>query len=138
MEIFKMSEELLKTLREEVGAEQADVDVHGRCKETGRFLPGKAKAGPGRPKGSRNKLSQKMLDRFARATEEGLSPEDVMIQLFQDPEMSPDLRFKAACKMGDWIYPKAASVEVKVDEKESMTAKQIDEKLKQLIALGSM
>lgn len=114
------------------------LDDNGRCLKTGRFMAGFAKAGPGRPKGSRNKLTQNMLDRFSRATEDGISPEDILMGIYQDPEAPAELRYKAASKMADLIYPKASSVEVKMDDKEGMTSEQVDEKLQQLLALAAM
>lgn len=115
---------------------EIEVDALGRCKKTGQFVKGSAKAGPGRPKGSRNKMTQLMLNRVYRASEDGLSPEDVLIDLYQDTDMPPDLRFRAASKVADLIYPKAASIEVKMEDNEGKSIEQIDEQLKQLIALA--
>lgn len=113
--------------------DEIKVDAFGRDLVTGRFVPGKAKGGPGRPKGSRNSMTKKMLSRVAEA---GMSPEDVLIDIYQDINMPPDLRFKAASKIADIVYPKASSVEVKMDDKENMSIQQIDDKLKQLMALS--
>ncbi len=54
-----------------------------------------------------------MLDRVAASH---LSPDEVLIQIYEDPNIPPDLRFKAASKVADLVYPKAASVEVKIEE----------------------
>lgn len=116
--------------------EELTHDKLGRNLVSGKFEKGFAKGGPGRPKGSRNKMTQMMLNRVHRASEAGLSPEDVMIDLYQDPTMPADLRFKAAAKVADLIYPKAASIEVKMEDSESMTVQQIDDKLRQLLALS--
>lgn len=115
--------------------EEIKVDALGRDVKTGRFAAGFAKAGPGRPKGSRNNMTKKMLSRVAEA---GMSPEDVLIDIYQDTTMPPDLRFKAAAKIADIVYPKASSVEVKMDEKENMSIQQIDDKLKQLMAMAQV
>ena len=84
----------------------------------------------GRAKGKRNKLTQAMLDRVAQA---GLSPDEVMIDIYQDPTIPPDLRFKAAAKIADLVYPKAASIEVKMDDHEAMTEDQLDNKIRDFL-----
>ncbi|QDH46554.1 hypothetical protein LAh9_9 [Aeromonas phage LAh_9] len=94
------------------------------------FKPGNP--GGGRPKGSRNKMTQLMLDRVASRQESGLSSEEILMDIMQDPEMPPELRFKAAAKISDLIYPKAASIEVQMDDKR-MTKGEMDAKLQQLL-----
>lgn len=95
-----------------------------------QFIPGNP--GGGRPKGSRNKLTQLMLDRVAARQESGLSAEEVLIDIMQDPEMPPDLRLKAAAKISDLVYPKAASIEVQMDDKR-MSKGEMDAKIQQLL-----
>lgn len=85
----------------------------------------------GRAKGKRNKLTQAMLDRVAQA---GLSPDEVMIDIYQDPTIPPDLRFKAAAKVADLVYPKAASIEVKMDEHDALTEDQLDNKIRDFLS----
>lgn len=109
--------------------------TEGRNIKTGRFVKGN-NLGGGRPKGSRNKMTQRMLNRVAERSEDGLSMEEIMMDIAQDPNMPAELRFKAAAKVSDLIYPKASSVEVKMDEKESMSKEQIDNRLRQLLAAG--
>lgn len=53
----------------------------------------------------------------------------------QDPRQPADLRFKAASKIADIVYPKAASVELEVDSS-NMSIEEIDDKLKQLLTLS--
>ncbi len=120
----------------EAEVEAPVVDGNGRCVKTGRFIPGKAKAGPGRPKGSRNSMTKRMLDRVAERSEAGLSMEEIMMDIAQSDKMPPELRFKCANAVANLVYPKAASVEVKVDEAESMSIQQSDDKLKSLLALS--
>lgn len=110
-----------------------DSIIEGRSIKTGQFVKGNT-AGKGRPKGSRNKMTQRMLNRVAERSEDGLSMEEIMMDIAQDPNMPAELRFKAAAKVSDLVYPKASSVEVKMDEKESMTKEQIDARLKALLA----
>lgn len=90
------------------------------------------KGNPGKPKGSRNKLTQLMLDRVAARQEAGLSAEEILCDIMQDPNANPDLRFKAAAKIADIVYPKAASVELEIDNA-SMSVEEIDDKIQQLL-----
>lgn len=87
-----------------------ELESRGMNPSTGRFQKGN---GFGRPKGSRGKLTQLMLDRVATAQ---ISPDEVMIDIYCDPTIAPDLRFKAAAKVADLVYPRAASVEVTVED----------------------
>ena len=60
-----------------------------------------------------------------------------ILSLFVVPILNVSiLRFKAAAKVSDLVYPKASSVEVKMDDKESMTKEQIDARLKALLSGG--
>lgn len=105
----------------------------GTDKKTGRFIKGNT-LGKGRPKGSRNKLNQDMLNRVAARSEDGLSPEEIIMNIMQDAGMSPDLRFKAAAKIMDMVHPKAQSIELTVDEKDNMSKEQMEDRIKQLMA----
>lgn len=111
-----------------------EVINNGRNVKTGQFVKGNA--GGGRPKGSRNKMTQRMLNRVADRSEDGLSMEEIMMDIAQDPNMPAELRFKAAAKISDLVYPRASSVEVKMDDKENLSKDQIDNRLRQLLALG--
>lgn len=104
----------------------------GMNQKSGKFLPGN-KLGKGRPKGSRNKLNQQMLDRVAEKSEAGLSPEEIIMGIMQDATMPPELRFKAAAKIMDMVHPKAQSIELVVDEKDSMSKSQMEDRIKQLV-----
>ena len=94
------------------------------------------KGNPGKPRGSRNKLTQLMLDRVAERQESGLSAEEILIDIMQDPRQPADLRFKAASKIADIVYPKAASVELEIDSS-NLSIEEIDEKLKQLLNMAA-
>lgn len=106
----------------------------GRNLRTGKFQPGN-KLGKGRPKGSRNKMTQQFLDRVAARTEDGLSMEDILMDMAQDPNCNPDLRYKAAKTVIELVVPKAASVEV-ITEDTKLTKDQIDARLGELLAQG--
>lgn len=110
-----------------------DLTPDGRNVKTGKFMPGNT-SGKGRPKGSRNKMTQRMLDRVSDRSEDGLSMEEILMDIAQDPDMPAELRFKAASKVADLVFPKASSVEVKMDEKETMTKAQIDKRLTFLLS----
>lgn len=112
-----------------------EVDALGRDLKSGKFTKG-AKAGPGRPKGSRNKMTQQMLNRVAVRSEAGMAMDEIMMDIAQDPKQPAELRFKAAKAVADLVYPKASSVEVKMDEKETLTKEQLDDRLRQLLSVG--
>ena len=115
--------------------ENKNFDSMGRCKTTGRLQAGH-KFAKGRQKGSRNQLTQLMLDRVSEA---GLSPEEVLISIYQDPSVPLDLRYKSASKILDIVHPKAASVDVTIDEKDTMTDEQVSNKIKSLLGtIGSL
>lgn len=100
-----------------------ELEERGMNPQTGRFQKGHKF---GRPKGRRNKLTQEMLDRMA---EIDLKPDEVLMSIYQDPEAPLDLRFKAAAKMVDIVYPKAASVEIKMDDEDTVTEEMMDAKI---------
>ncbi|MGL5013150.1 MAG: hypothetical protein ACRC6V_02510 [Bacteroidales bacterium] len=106
--------------------------VEGQDKVTGKFLPGN-QLGKGRRKGSRNKMTQQMLDRVAGRSEDGLSMEEILMDIAQDPDAPSELRFKAASKVADLVFPKAASVEVKIDDEDKLSKEQIDQRLSLLL-----
>ncbi|MGL4520524.1 MAG: hypothetical protein ACRCUJ_12870 [Phocaeicola sp.] len=107
--------------------------VEGQDQVTGKFVAGNT-LGKGRKKGSRNKMTQLMLDRVSARSEDGLSVEEIMLDIAQDPNAPSELRFKAASKIADMVFPKAASVEVKIDDDDKMTKEQIDQRLQTLLA----
>ncbi|MCS5736744.1 hypothetical protein, partial [Herbiconiux daphne] len=85
--------------------------------------------GKGRPKGRRNVLTQMLLDHAAAAE---LQPFEVLYDIYQDDTIPPDLRFKAASKYADLIYPKAASVEVRIEE-ENISEEAVDNKIRDFL-----
>ncbi|MGL5013266.1 MAG: hypothetical protein ACRC6V_03125 [Bacteroidales bacterium] len=99
----------------------------------GQFLSGNT-LGKGRPKGSRNKMTQLMLDRVSSRSEDGLSMEEIMMDIAQDPNQPAELRFKAAAKISDLVFPKAASIEVQMDDNAVLTKSEMDARIKQLLS----
>lgn len=86
---------------------------------------------PGKPdlfRGSRGAMTQRMLERIASRQEAGLSAEEILCDIMQDSKQSMELRFRAASKVADLVYPKAASVEIDVDNKQ-LSLEEIDSKL---------
>jgi len=112
-----------------------DINVSGQDKVTGRFVKGNT-LGKGRPKGSRNKLTQQMLNLFASRQEVGMTPMDIMIDIYTNPDLDWELRFKAAGKAMDMVYPKASSVEVKMDDEGARTKDDIDNRLREILSKG--
>lgn len=108
-------------------------NVMERDTTSGKFLTGNA-LGKGRPKGSRNKMTQLMLDRVSARSEDGLSVEEIMLDIAQDPNQPAELRFKAAAKISDLVFPKAASVEVQIEDTSALSKSEMDARLKQLLS----
>lgn len=105
-----------------------ELESRGMNPSTGRFQKGNKF---GRPRGSRGKLTQLMLDRVAEAQ---ISPDEVMIDIYCDPTVDPELRFKAAAKVADLVYPKAASVEVKIEDTSATSEEAINAQIKDFLA----
>ena len=110
-----------------------ELESRGMEPSTGKFQKGNKF---GRPKGSRGKLTQLMLDRVAASH---LSPDEVLIQIYEDPNIPPDLRFKAASKVADLVYPKAASVEIKIEDENVINEDSLNAQIKDFLtgALGA-
>lgn len=108
-------------------------NVSMRDTNSGKFLSGNT-LGKGRPKGSRNKMTQLMLDRVSARSEDGLSVEEIMLDIAQDPDQPAELRFKAAAKISDLVFPKAASVEVQIEDTSALSKSEMDIRLKQLLS----
>lgn len=79
-------------------------------------------------RGSRGAMTQRMLERIASRQEAGLSAEEILCDIMQDTKQSMELRFRAASKVADLVYPKAASVEIDVDNKQ-LSLEEIDSRL---------
>lgn len=105
-----------------------ELENRGMEPSTGKFQKGNKF---GRPKGSRGKLTQLMLDRVASSH---LSPDEVLIQIYEDPNIPPDLRFKAASKVADLVYPKAASVEIKIEDENVINEDSLNAQIKDFLA----
>lgn len=105
-----------------------ELESKGMNPSNGKFQKGNKF---GRPKGSRGKLTQLMLDRVASSH---LSPDEVLIQIYEDPNIPPDLRFKAASKVADLVYPKAASVEIKIEDENVINEDSLNAQIKDFLA----
>ncbi|MGL4852199.1 MAG: hypothetical protein ACRC3Z_06090 [Phocaeicola sp.] len=101
----------------------------------GQFLPGNT-LGKGRVKGSRNKLTQALLDRVAARQEDNLSLEDVVMDIAYDPNQPAELRLKAAAKILDIVHPKSASVEVTLDDETGISPAEMEARIEQLLGLA--
>lgn len=110
------------------GLEGTEIQPAGRNQHNGQFTKGNT-FGQGRPKGRRNVLTQMLLDHAAAAEQQ---PFEVLYDLYNDDTIPPDLRFKAAAKYADLIYPKAASVEVKIED-ENVSEEMVDNKIKDFL-----
>lgn len=100
----------------------------------GRFLKGNQVAkGYGRPKGARNRLTMKLLERFEERNQDGISIEELMFDIAQGEQYDPDLRMKAAAKLADLVFPKTQQVELEVEEADNISIDELDDKIKQLM-----
>ncbi|AUG88468.1 hypothetical protein PQC39_gp104 [Vibrio phage Vp_R1] len=106
--------------------------VEGQDPENGKFLPGN-KLGKGRVKGSRNALTEQMLKRFAQRNQDGISVEEILFDIAQDSGQPAEMRFKAAAKLSDLVFPKASSVELDIEEKTEMSITDMDDRIRQLM-----
>lgn len=94
----------------------------GRNLVRNTFLKGN-KFAKGRVKGSRNKLTQQMLDMVASAR---ITPAEYLMDVMEMVTADPKERLAAAMKLADFVYPKAASVEVDIKDNEELSKSEID------------
>jgi hypothetical protein len=104
----------------------------GRDPKTGVFLKGN-KIGKGSVKGSRSRLTMKLLERFEERNQDGVSIEELMFDIAQGTQYDADLRMKAAAKLADLVFPKTAQVELEVDDTATASVAEMDERIKQII-----
>lgn len=115
-ELYKDVPDELKEWTKELKLKEGEEQVANKNEEhakkghdtKGRFMKGN----PGKPKGSRSALTQRMLDHAANLP---LTPEEVMASIYSDSRADPELRLKAAKVYGDWVYYKAPNIEVSMD-----------------------
>lgn len=107
------------------------VDKWGKDIETGRYVKGFVRPGPGRPKGSRNKL---VLGLLSKVEGDDVKPEDVLRAIYMDSDAHPELRLRAASKLLDYVYPKAASVQVEVEDNTPRSIEELNSKIVDLLA----
>lgn len=111
-------------------SEEGHPCAKGRNLVKNTFLPGN-NFGRGRKKGSRNKLTQQMLDAVANAR---IRPDEYLIDVMESPTATPKERLMAAMKLVDIVYPKAASVEVDIKNDDEMTAEELDKMIADKLA----
>lgn len=87
-------------------------------------------------KNVRSKMTNMMMQRVYSRSNGGQSMEEILMDIAQGAETPLELRFKAASKVADLIFPRAASVEVDMEQNVNMTGKEMDARLAQL--LGSL
>lgn len=106
-------------------SEEGHPCARGRNLVKNTFLSGN-NFGRGRKKGSRNKMTQQMLDMVANAR---ISPAEYLMDVLENTTSLPEERLKAAMKLVDIVYPKAASVEIDVSGEIEMSGKELDDAL---------
>lgn len=85
-------------------------------------------------KNVRAKMTQMMMDRIYARSHGGQSMEEILMDIAQGQDTPLELRFKAASKVADLIFPRAASVEVDMEQSVTLTGKEIDAKLAALLS----
>lgn len=73
----------------------------------------KSAAPRGRPKGSRNRRTQAVLD---AAEAGGISPLEFLLQVMRDGRRKFDVRFEAAKAAAPFVHPKLSSVQARVED----------------------
>lgn len=84
-------------------------------------------------KASRANMTQMMLNRVHARSQNGNAVDEILMNIAQGADIPLELRFKAAAKLADLIFPKASSVEVKIEDEGAMNKEQIDNELKRLL-----
>ncbi len=110
------------------------IGVNSRNLVLGTLAKGnKLNQGKGRPKGSRNKLTQQMLNVVSA---QDISPAEFLALVMSNPDgdYSTDQQVKAAMKLTDIVYPKAASIELEVVEDAPSSQEEIDKKLRDMLS----
>lgn len=110
-------------------AEGDPIGENGRNLVKGCFARGNS-FGQGRKKGSRNRLTQLMLDRVAGSP---LSPDELLLKLMTDSECDEKLRLQAAMKLVDIVYPKASSIEMDLNDTRETSKDDMDARIKSLL-----
>lgn len=105
------------------------VGVNGRNLVKGYFVKGNS-FGKGRKKGSRNKLTQQMLDRVANST---ITPDEFLLDIVNNTTTDEKLRVQAAMKLVDIVFPKASSVEMDITDKREMKKEDMDGRIKEIL-----
>lgn len=85
------------------------------------------------PRNIRNKLTNQMMERVYARSQGGQAVDEVMLDIAQDPQAPLELRFKAAAKVADLIFPRASSVEMEIDVGETLSGADIDTRILDLL-----
>lgn len=78
-------------------------------------MPGFTKAGPGRPKGAKNKAT---AAKAAAIEASGLTPLDYMLSLLRDEAQPLAIRLDAAKAAAQFVHPKLSTVDAKVSTRQ--------------------
>lgn len=88
----------------------------------------------GKASNARNRLTLKLLERFEIRNQDGISVEELLFDIAQNQHEPSEMRFKAAAKLADLVFPKTAQVELQVEEDDSMSLAEMDTKIEELIS----
>lgn len=82
----------------------------------------------------RNKMTNMMMERVYARSQNGQAVDEIMLDIAQDQKSPIELRFKAAAKVADLIFPRASSVEMEIDVGENLSGADIDNRIAALLA----
>jgi hypothetical protein len=99
--------------------------------EKGLFLKGNSLAKLGGS--TRAQLTNKLLERFAIRNQDGISIEELLFDIAQSDNESTEMKFKAAAKLADLVFPKTAQVEIEVDDGTVTSVQEMDDRIKELL-----
>lgn len=88
-------------------------------------------------KNVRSKMTEMMMQRVYNRSLGGQAVDEIMMDIAQDEKTPLELRFKAAAKVADLIFPRAQSVEVDMEVSNDFSSKQMDDRIKELMALAA-
>ena len=87
---------------------------------------------------ARNRLTLRLLERFEMRNLDGISVEELMFDIAQDEGESSEMRFKAAAKLADLVFPKTAQVELEVNDESGASLEDMDSRIQELLSKAQL
>ena len=84
----------------------------------------------------RNQMEQRMLNNMSKRIQlTGIAPEDILVDIYENPKSADELKYKAASKVTELLYPRASTLSVDMKE-DPISKEEIDNQLSRLLSLG--